>query len=136
MPKYLKIFFRHKVKSLWNVLLKHLQFFFRFFSILQFKKFYGNKVLQFTLSRKSKETTTYSNLNSGFIFKINVELKLNYLLTFLKSISWVTNVPSLLWNSRVIVSSVTLANIFSCTTSPPWKKNKQNYYSVIYQNYN
>lgn len=40
-------------------------------------------------------------------------------LTFLKSISSVTSVPSVLWNSNVTTSSTTFDDIVSCTTSPP-----------------
>lgn len=40
-------------------------------------------------------------------------------ITFLKSMSCVTKVPSDLWNSRVIISSVTFADIVSKSMSPP-----------------
>lgn len=42
-------------------------------------------------------------------------------LTFLKSMSCVTNVPSERWNSKVIKSSVTLDEIVSRRISPPCK---------------
>lgn len=44
------------------------------------------------------------------------------LLTLRKSISWVINVPSVLWNSSIIMSSWIFDVIVSCTTSPPCNK--------------
>ena len=49
-------------------------------------------------------------------------------LTFLKSISCVTRVPSDLWNSRVIVSSVTFDDIVSKSISPPYIHDNNNIY--------
>jgi hypothetical protein len=45
-------------------------------------------------------------------------------LTLRKSISWVINVPSVLWNSNIIMSSWTFDVIVSCTTSPPCNEKK------------
>lgn len=48
-------------------------------------------------------------------------MDLMVLLTLLKSMTCVIRVPSVLWNSSIIISSFTFDVIVSCTTSPPCK---------------
>lgn len=58
------------------------------------------------------------------VFKNNLSgnsVYVSEILTFLKSMSCVTSVPSERWNSRVIKSSVTLDEIVSRRISPPCK---------------
>jgi hypothetical protein len=59
-------------------------------------------------------------------YKMNKKKYLkNLLLTLRKSMSWVIKVPSVLWNSNIIISSWIFDVIVSCTTSPPWKNTKK-----------
>lgn len=49
----------------------------------------------------------------------------NNRLTLRKSISWVIKVPSVLWNSNIIISSWIFDVIVSCTTSPPYNEKRK-----------
>ena len=56
---------------------------------------------------------------------------LKWWITFLKSISCVTKVPSEHWNSKVITSSVTLEEIVSNRISPPCKLKIHEWYTIL-----